>query len=377
MIPLGEIEPARFLREYWQKKPLLIRHAFPRFEPELQAEDVAGLACEDWADARLVTGRFPEHDWQVRYGPFDENDFAQLPPKHWTLLVQDVEKHYPPLAAWLDAFSFLPRWRIDDLMISVSGPGGSVGPHMDQYDVFLLQASGSKRWQLAETFDPRQQANCEISVLQKFEAEQEWELEAGDLLYLPPGVAHYGLALDNGMTWSIGMRAPSAADLFLAFGEWLAANADEGDRYRDPGLEPLSSPGEVDRAAVARFRGLCRRYTETADPFERFLGDFLSSYRLVHQAAPPEDTCDSKRLQQALAAGSRLSHHPWTRILWLSTENGALLFAGGDAFPCSRAAARLLSDPARLRRTSDLPASPALELCLELLNRGHLYLSQN
>jgi 50S ribosomal protein L16 3-hydroxylase len=377
MIPPEKLDPDRFLQEYWQKQPLLVRQAFPGFEPELQAEDVAGLACEDWADARLVTGCFPVHDWRVRYGPFDEEDFTRLPTENWTLLVQDVEKHYPPLAALLDEFSFLPNWRIDDLMISVSGPGGSVGPHVDQYDVFLLQASGRKRWQVAYEFDGQLLADCEISVLPNFETEQEWVLEAGALLYLPPGVAHYGLALETGMTWSIGMRAPSAADLFQAFGEWLAAQPDEGGRYRDPDLARPGSTGEVDRAAIARFRGLLEQQTKAEVSFERFLGTFLSSYRLAQQAAPPDETCDRASLRRELAAGARLRQHPWTRLLWLQAADGALLFAGGNVFSCTAAAARLVCDPDRLRHISELPDNTVLGLCLDLLNCGHLYLSHH
>ena len=135
----------QFLRDYWQKQPLLLPRAFADFEPELDADDIAALACDELAESRLITGRYPDHDWTVRYGPFSEADFAALPERDWTLLVQDVEKHYPPLRHLLAKFAFLPRWRIDDLMVSVAGPGGSVGPHVDQYDVFLLQAAGSRR----------------------------------------------------------------------------------------------------------------------------------------------------------------------------------------------------------------------------------------
>jgi 50S ribosomal protein L16 3-hydroxylase len=222
--------PQQFLATYWQKKPLLIRQAFPDFTPQLDSDDIAGLACDQLAESRLVTGSYPEHDWKLRYGPFSEKDFADFPRTGWTLLVQDVEKHYPPLQDLMRQFDFLPRWRVDDLMASVAGPGGSVGPHVDQYDVFLLQADGSRRWQIAESFDEELLPNCELSVLRHFQPEQEWILERGDVLYLPPGVAHHGVALEQGMTWSIGMRAPGAADLFQTYGEWMAAGPDEGGR---------------------------------------------------------------------------------------------------------------------------------------------------
>ena len=130
--PLGALDADEFLRSYWQRQPLLIREAFPGFVPELDIDDIAGLACEEMAEARLVSGGFPRHDWRVRYGPFQERDLATLPDHDWTLLVQDVEKHYPPLRELLDRFDFLPRWRLDDLMVSVAAPGGSVGPHVDE-----------------------------------------------------------------------------------------------------------------------------------------------------------------------------------------------------------------------------------------------------
>ena len=162
------ISADHFLETYWQKKPLLIRQAFPGFAPELDGDDIAGLACDEMAESRLVTGRFPRYDWNLRYGPFNEDDFRSFPDRDWTLLVQDVEKHYPPLQKLLRYFDFLPRWRIDDLMVSVAGPGGSVGPHVDQYDVFLLQAEGARRWEIAESYDPTLLPACELNVLQTF-----------------------------------------------------------------------------------------------------------------------------------------------------------------------------------------------------------------
>jgi 50S ribosomal protein L16 3-hydroxylase len=192
----SELTPAGFLREYWQKEPLLLRTAFPDFEPQLDPDDIAGLACDEHAESRLIAGSFAEGSWTLRHGPFDEGDFAALPARDWTLLVQDVEKHYPPLRRLLARFDFLPDWRIDDLMVSVAGPGGSVGPHVDQYDVFLLQAAGRRRWQIARSFDPALLPGCELNVLRRFEPELEWDLQPGDVLYLPPGVAHHGIALE-------------------------------------------------------------------------------------------------------------------------------------------------------------------------------------
>ena len=372
--PLGDFSTEEFLRVYWQKKPLLIRQALADFTPELDGDDIAGLACDELAESRLVSGSYPDHDWALRYGPFREQDFASLPDENWTLLVQDVEKHYPPLESLLNGFSFLPCWRMDDLMVSVAARGGSVGPHVDQYDVFLLQAAGRRKWQTASTFDPALLPDCELNVLKSFEPDQEWVLEPGDILYLPPGVAHHGVALDLGMTWSIGMRAPSSADLLQALGEWLAARQDEGERYRDGELSPAPVAGEIDSAAVSGFRRLLEKAAGDASGFPAFIGSFLSRYRLAHEPAPAEQQLEASTLLQVLTEGAQLHQNPWTRLLWLQTESGALLFAAGDEFSCTvDLARRMCSKPVRLTRAPEA-LQEELEIACELLNRGHLYL---
>jgi 50S ribosomal protein L16 3-hydroxylase len=247
---LGNFSTDEFLKEYWQKKPCLIRQAMPNFEPLLDGNDLAGLACEEMSESRIVKGCVEMADWEVTHGPFQESDFADLPEDNWTLLIQDVEKHYAPLQTLMQQFSFIPNWRLDDLMISFAATGGSVGPHTDQYDVFLLQAEGRRRWQIAHSFSPDLLEDCPLNVLRQFEVEQEWVLEPGDMLYLPPNVAHHGVALDPGMTWSIGSRAASAADLLQGLGEWLAFSDNEGGRYSDPDIKSTTPPGEIDQKAL-------------------------------------------------------------------------------------------------------------------------------
>lgn len=370
------LTPQQFLDGYWQKQPLLIRQALPDFEPELDAGDIAGLACEELAESRLVTGSYPEHDWQLRYGPFSEADFAEIPERDWTLLVQDVEKHYPPLSGLMREFDFIPRWRIDDLMVSVAGPGGSVGPHVDQYDVFLIQAEGSRTWQIASDFDSGLLADCELNVLRLFSPEQEWTLETGDMLYLPPGIAHYGVALDRGMTWSVGMRAPSAADLFQAFGEWSADQPCDGGRYRDRGLKVPRRVGQVGPDAIARFEQFFQSNGAGSPDFSSFLGSFLSAYRLAHEPAPPDVRFDPSSLEAVLENNGSLRQNPWTRLLWLKQGDGASLFAAGSEFPCPAALAETICDPGLLSRLEAGISTHDLELLCELLNRGHLYVEQ-
>ncbi len=370
----GSLTPTEFLRKYWQKKPLLIRQAFPDFAMDLDADDIAGLACDELAESRLVTGSFPEHDWNLRYGPFTEADFASLPEDNWTLLVQDVEKHYPPVHSLLDEFSFLPSWRIDDLMVSVAGPGGSVGPHSDQYDTFLLQAEGTRRWQITETFDPALLQDCELNVLESFTPEQEWVLEPGDMLYIPPGVAHHGVALDQGMTWSIGMRAPSTADLLQALGDWLAQNHAEGPRYSDSGMPPPDRAGEIDAAAIERFRRMLGEVSNGDADFRSFMGSFLSRYRLAHEPAQPEEQLNVQALGKALAGGAAIQHNPWTRLAWLYSESSAILFAAGEEYPCpADLAEKICSRPIKITNNPD-QRQQHLDLICELINQGHLYL---
>ena len=199
--PLG-MAPEEFLRDYWQKRPLLIRNAFPGFESPIAPEDLAGLACEDGVLARIVAHERAKDKWMLRHGPFPEEMFPELPDHDWTLLVQDVDKWDADIAALLPHFDFLPRWRIDDVMVSFAAPGGSVGAHVDQYDVFLLQAQGHRRWQIDDRPDPpvHYRLDTELRLLQRFEPTHEWVLGPGDMLYLPPGVPHHGVAEDACLT---------------------------------------------------------------------------------------------------------------------------------------------------------------------------------
>jgi len=369
----SSITTQQFLDEYWQKKPLLVRQAFPEFAPDLDVNDIAGLACEELAESRLITGSYPRHDWTLCHGPFREKDLRRLPDSDWTLLVQDVEKHYPPVRSLFAAFDFLPSWRFDDLMVSVAAPGGSVGPHVDQYDVFLLQAAGRRRWQIATDFDPELLGDSELNVLKSFEPEQEWVLEAGDMLYLPPGVAHHGIALDTGMTWSIGMRAPSSADLFQALGEWLAERGNEGERFRDGALSGRPAAGEVDRQALSGLQELLGRAIADPSAFAPFIGSFLSRYRLAHEPAAPAEAIRLADIEQAARTGA-LRHNPWTRLLWLRNGENAVLYAAGEAFPCSpETAKRICEEPLRLSAGS-ADWNETLSLVHRLVNRGHLYI---
>ncbi|MBS0456065.1 MAG: cupin domain-containing protein [Proteobacteria bacterium] len=335
---------ARFLRDYWQKRPLLIRSAFPDLVSPVSPEDLAGLACEQSALSRIVTHQPRGDRWTLRHGPFAEADFTSMGPRDWTLLVQDVDKWDADVRALLDAFDFIPRWRIDDVMISYAAPGGSVGAHVDQYDVFLLQGLGARRWQVDASPNPPTafRDDVELKLLREFHPTHSWTLEPGDMLYLPPGVPHHGVAADACLTYSIGMRAPSQAELLTDFADHLAQGIGEEARYVDPGLALPMDPFEIDAAALTRVRHALAALQADDASLAAWFGGFISGYRSVGIAAPPRPPTEAA-VRKALAAGGSLARHPFVRTAWARQGERALLFVGGAAFEMSPTSARALA----------------------------------
>jgi 50S ribosomal protein L16 3-hydroxylase len=336
--------PAHFLRDYWQKRPLLIRNAFPDFVSPLSPEDLAGLACEEAALSRIVLHNRKKDQWTLRSGPFSEAEFPKLPDHDWTLLVQDVDKWDADVRALLDRFDFLPRWRVDDVMISFAAPGGSVGAHVDQYDVFLLQGHGQRHWQIST--DPEAPTgfrdDVELKLLREFKPTHQWTLEPGDMLYLPPGVPHHGVAVDACLTYSIGMRAPSQAELLVDFAEHLAEQAGDEARYADPDLIAPGDRYEIDDAALFRLRRALSALQADDAGLAAWFGAYISAYRSADIAAPPQPPSADK-VRKILADGGALLRHPFVRSAWTRKGKGALLFVGGATFPMSLTAARALA----------------------------------
>ena len=207
----GKLTADEFLTDYWQKKPLLIRDAIPDFVSPIDGDDLAAMSLEPEIESRLIIG----DDYQLEHGPFDETRFQELPEDNWTLLVQAVDLWVPEVAKLHDYFNFLPSWRIDDIMISYAEDGGNVGPHKDNYDVFLLQGQGSRRWQICESDigEANSKIGTSLKILDNFFATDEWVLNTGDMLYLPPKTAHHGVALGECTTFSIGFRAPTSIEM--------------------------------------------------------------------------------------------------------------------------------------------------------------------
>jgi 50S ribosomal protein L16 3-hydroxylase len=378
--PLGMSQQA-FLRRCWQKRPLLVRQAFPGFEGPLSPDDLAGLACEPMALSRLVTHRVRDDRWTVRSGPFKETDFARLPKRDWTVLVQDCDKLIDEVEALLAPFRFLTDWRIDDVMVSYAAPGGSVGAHIDQYDVFLLQGLGRRHWMIStDAQAPREfRPDAELKLLREFAPTHEWTLEPGDMLYLPPGVPHHGVAEGECMTWSIGLRAPAVGEMLLEFAEQLAERLGEELRYADPDLAPTRDPALIDARAIARVRAALRRASsESATSLAADFARFITRYRSAHAPSPAEVPIERAALRHALDRGGVLHRSPWSRYAWLRERSGATLWFAGEAFASTLRLARLLQSARSLdaATTSALNAHELDTLCA-LHNAGHMVIAHD
>ncbi|WP_271407698.1 ribosomal protein uL16 3-hydroxylase [Pseudomonas sp. Q1-7] len=349
---LGGLTAREFLRDYWQRKPLLIRQAIPGFESPISPDELAGLSLEEEVESRLVL-EHGERPWELRRGPFAEDTYQNLPEKDWTLLVQAVDQFVPEVAELLEQFRFLPSWRIDDVMISFAAPGGGVGPHFDNYDVFLLQGHGRRRWKIGQMCDAASPLlpHADLRILADFQESDEWVLEPGDMLYLPPRLAHFGIAEDDCMTYSVGFRAPSAAEVLTHFTDFLAQFLPDEERYSDAGTAPASDPHEIQRDALDRLKALLAEHMSDERLLLTWFGQFMTEPRYPELVGGAE--MDEEEFLGAIEDGAVLIRNPSARLAWSEVDIGLVLFASGQS--------RLL--PANLRELLKLIcAAEALHL---------------
>lgn len=319
---LGGLRPSEFLRDYWQKKPLLVRNAFPALEALLEPAELLELAETEGAESRLIieNGKEP---WELRDGPFHETTWRKLPKTGWTALVQAVDHYLPPLADLLDHFSFIPAWRIDDVMVSYAVPGGSVGPHFDQYDVFLIQGPGERRWQLGDPCDdstPRQ-PHAKLKLLADMPVRFDEVLGPGDLLYVPPGLAHNGVAASECLTYSVGFRAPALSHLLE---HWVDAALESGAGrlpYQDAGRAPSAAPAGIADADLDRLRAQVLALLQ-GDQLLDALAPSLSEPK-YGDYEPEGEPVEPDDLRDFLADGGDLLRDPASRLLWLPPRAAA------------------------------------------------------
>ena len=269
---LGDLTADQFLAEYWQKKPLLIRNAIPNFEPPIDGDDLAGLSLEAEVESRLVIGE----DWALEHGPFEESRFASLPEQNWSLLVQGVDLWVPEVADLLSSFDFLPSWRVDDIMVSYAEDGGNVGPHFDYYDVFLIQGEGQRHWQIGQLCSEADlhTDSTALKIVKNLEVSDEWTLNPGDMLYLPPKIAHHGVAIGQCTTFSVGFRAPAATEMLDDLATELLSRDITPNHLQDPPLNAAMANEPISGAYIQQVKELLQ---QTLDD-EQMLGEWFAQF---------------------------------------------------------------------------------------------------
>ena len=274
-IPLGGMSVQTFLKDYWHKKPLLIRQAIPNFQAFYQPEDTIAALQNESVESRLVIDD-AQTGWSLQNGPVKKKAIPSRKQPRWSALVQGVDLHHPLGHALINLFRFIPDVRLDDLMISFATDGGGVGPHYDAYDVFLLQGYGQKRWRISQEQDRSIRPNLPVRILQHFTPEQEWVLEPGDMLYLPPQYAHDGIAIGDSMTYSIGFRTPSYQELGVALLQFIEYNLELSGHYADPNLKYQATPAQIPSEMINDITKQLQQMRWDKDWVTESLGCYLS-----------------------------------------------------------------------------------------------------
>lgn len=344
--PLGGLTPAAFMSRHWQKKPLLMRAARPAFGDCLSRDRLIELACRDDVESRLVVRE--RERYSLAHGPFARRDFRPLPPSDWTLLVQGVNRVDAASDRLLRSFAFVPYARLDDVMASYAAPGGGVGPHFDSYDVFLLQGSGRRRWRYGKQKNLTLVPNIELKILRHFAPRYDEVLAPGDMLYLPPAIAHDGRAVDACVTYSIGFRAATHAEIGQAFLDFLRDELRLAQEpYTDPGAKPTRTPARIDPAMRRRVMATLARIHWGADDVGRFLGSFLSEPKPSVRFRPPAPPVARRAFKAKIAAGG-VALDPATQLLY----DDVSFYANGEAVGFRGAGIDLLRDLANRRALS-------------------------
>ncbi|OZB06522.1 MAG: hypothetical protein B7X54_02105 [Idiomarina sp. 34-48-12] len=367
------LDPREFLREAWQKQPRLIRGAFSQFNDLIEPEILAGLALEEGVDSRVIENH--DNTWNVVHGPFES--YEEFGEEGWTLLVQSVNEWVPEVQQLIAPFRFLPDWRIDDVMISFATENGGVGPHLDQYDVFIIQGLGRRHWQVGARVTNANEHCPHLDLKQladEFEPIIDAVLEPGDMLYIPAGCPHNGIALEPSLNYSVGFRAPNAAELGASVADTLSQLNDiKLPRYRDADQEDFGSAFVVDAKQLAHAREFLLQSWQQLDLDHALLLVMSQSKRPLPQ---PEGTISPDELNElAQAEDTLLIRTPGARILL--GPNQDVLYSNGEAWPIdnnllsfARVLGELWDDMALADIADHLANKKAAMLCCDLINAG-------
>lgn len=374
-LKINDLCEQEFLNQYWQKKPLLIKQGFTDFQDPIEAEELAGLAMEESIESRIVTNH--NNDWQAYQGPFE--DFEKLTEQHATLLVQAVDHWHSDAAQLLLPFRFIPNWRIDDLMISYSTPKGGVGPHLDQYDVFIIQGQGKRHWRVGLPDPTLKQfaQNKKLLQVEQFEAVIDCILEPGDILYIPPGCPHEGYAIENALNYSVGFRAPNQQDLFSSFADHVIDTDSGQKRYTDHTLALRDSKGKLLQSETDKVKTLMQALLNNDELFKHWLGNTLSQAKHEMDLAPLEEPITCEQMSDLIANNAEeFERLGGVRAIYQQLEDTLLLSINGENYPlplCDLNAVKLLTDHDYVN-TDDLNAAqPSLvfiQTFTTLVNEG-------
>jgi len=376
---LNQMTQQEFLDEFWQKKPVVIRGGFKDFIDPISADEVAGLAMEEQVESRLV--HKTDGQWQAAFGPFES--YEHLGSENWSLVVQALDNFSEEAAEMIEPFRFIPHWRLDDLMASFATPGGSVGPHIDNYDVFICQGSGKRRWRVGACGEHVQFAAHEALLhVEPFDAIIDAELEAGDILYIPPGFPHEGITLETSMSFSVGFRGNSSVSVLSAFADHLIDNEHGSELLTDPNRQVVSQSGEVSNDDYASIKKQVHSLLDDDAIFKTFTGQFLTAAKHDLDILLPDEPFELTEVSNLLNSHAIKRLGGLRAFYFEDTIEQGLCYINGSELAFSAEIAngvKLLCDNVMLLPDdlSDWSHNAAfVELVTELLNQGYWYLAE-
>ncbi|GEK10558.1 ribosomal protein uL16 3-hydroxylase [Pseudoalteromonas peptidolytica] len=380
-LQINDLTFGQFLEQYWQKKPLLIKQGFQNFIDPIAPEELAGLATEDCIESRIVTNH--QDKWEAYHGPFEQ--FELLTDSNSTLLVQAVDHWHPQAAELVEAFRFIPNWRIDDLMISYSTPGGGVGPHLDQYDVFIIQGQGKRHWRVGLRDDSLKQFAQNKSLLQveQFNAVIDAVLEPGDILYIPPACPHEGYAVENALNYSVGFRAPDQKDLLSSFADHIIDMEAGKKRFSDPDLSPRASIGEVTASDKQQIHTMLHDLMKDDKLYSSWLGKTLSEPKHEMDLAPLDPPLELQDLDEIAIENPIIYRAGGVRAIYQICETHVLLSVNGENYTLSHhclEAIKQLTDHTTIDFKAIIPALDSLEFkqtLTKLFNDGTYFVEDS
>lgn len=400
---LDNFDPAGFLDDYWQQQPLLLPNAMPSWQNLVSADELAGLALEDIVESRLLEQKSSlpvagTPSLALQHGPFTIDRLQRLGERPWTLLVQAVDHYREDVALLLEYFNFIPRWQIDDIMVSCASTGGGVGPHFDRYDVFLLQGQGKREWKLGQRCDDNSEliANSQLNQLQRFDTSETLVLEPGDILYIPPYIAHWGTALeDNCITYSIGFRSPGYAEMLDAMGQYIASQQGMDERLRVPVSLDESQPGRIEETTIRKITSLAQSVFTDEQAIRSWFGQWITRGKyaggidndVANSITGDDDTAgnafdyDHETLHQQLLEQAIAIRNPAIRFAY-TQDHSLHLFIDGESLALDAGDRQLAIAVKNLCNNQRFETAELLqwlesqrsrEILIHCFNRGFLY----